>query len=114
MQTEPLPRNGVFILEAAVVDFTLTDASEFRQALCGIDGVEVFLFDPQPAMFAGAGRRKPELFLDIKISGAGAQCRSHRRRAPRARPIGQGHQVFSTARCSNTTACAASPSLRPT
>src|SRR5690606_38941947 len=116
MQTKPLPRDCDFVLQAGITHIALTQPGKAREPLRGIGSVEVFLFDPKPAMFAATVGLEAHHFFDKKIRRRGAQHGGDRRLAISARPVGQrrlygGHAVI---RSSNTTAYAANPSSRPT
>src|SRR5690606_22880009 len=116
MQTKPLPRHSDFALQAGITHLALAQPGKAREPLRGIGSVEVFLFDPEPAMFAATVGFEAHHFFDKKIRRRGAQHRGDWRLAISARPVGQrrlygGHAVI---RSSNTTAYAANPSSRPT
>jgi hypothetical protein len=70
VQAEPLPGQGLAILEASVADGAQRHACGLGQAPCGFLGVEVALLDPQPKVLTFTAQGNVQHFIDLEIFGA--------------------------------------------
>ncbi|MNV81227.1 hypothetical protein D3C71_1748780 [compost metagenome] len=67
VQAEPLAGQGLAVLEAGVADRAHRHPSGTGQAAGRLLGVQVTLLDPQPQVFALAGQRDIQHFVDLEV-----------------------------------------------
>ena len=118
---EVLRGDRIAILEAGEAHLEGLAARGARQFARHPFGVRAAFAHAQQRVRPLAARGEAQDLVDFEVFGRGAQhagaerlTPGGRRRQRRAAPVIGDHQALSGAGSSNTTACAASPSLRPT
>ena len=110
VQAEPLPGQGLAVLESGIADIALRHAGGAGQTAGRLFGVQAALFHPQPEVFTLTGERNIQHLVDLEIFGRGFQ-----HRPPAGLAMGARAQQLKLVheRTSSATACTAMPSSRP-
>ena len=113
VQAEPLPGQGLAVLQPGVADVLLLHAGGAAEATGRLLGVQSALFHPQPEVLAFTAEGNVQHLVDLEVLGHGLEHRLAAGCPMGARPEQVEFAENAHRAISKATACTAMPSSRP-